>query len=60
MNDTREEAKGSLTRQIKALETILYNDKMSNDVKAGLLKVQQRILDAHRDNIINQYREETK
>lgn len=60
MNGTRKETKGSLTRQIKTLETILYNDKMSNDVKAGLLKVQQRIVDAHLDGIINQYGEGTE
>lgn len=52
--------RGSLTRQMKALEAILYNDKMSNDVKAGLLKIQQRIIDVHLDGVINRYREETK
>lgn len=60
MGGIRKETKDSLTRQIKALETILYNDKMSNDIKAGLLKVQQRIIGGHLDDIINQHREETK
>ena len=60
MNDIRKETKGSLTRQMKTLEAILYNDKMNNDVKAGLLKVQRRIIDVHLDDIINQYREETE
>ncbi len=54
------ETKGGLTRQVKAMETILYNDKMNNDVKAGLLKVQRRIINGYLDDIINQHREETK
>lgn len=60
MNGTRKETKGNLTRHIKALEAILYNDRMNNDVKAGLLKIQQCVVDGHLDDIINQYGEETK
>lgn len=60
MNDIRKETKDGLTRQIKAMETILYNDKMSNDVKAGLLEIQRRIINRYLDDIINQHREETK
>ena len=60
MDDIRKETKGGLTRQVKAMEAILYNDKIGNDVKAGLLKVQRRIINGYLDDIINQHREETK